>query len=286
MPGKCWSAVYRIAIMDWKRWIRSSRLIVCGILLIFIQIQIIDPMQEAATLMNSKLSVMEPFTALGNSGVIVLILPILFLVLMAGFPQKDDIELFYLICCDKRVWVWGQLLLAILISAVLILSLLVLSAIMLGGSGEWNPDYSVTITQFTAVYPERSGSYVVQLIPENLYNHMSLSSAVLHTGLLLFLYFMLLAMILLLSALINQRLYGILMDGALILLGTVGCAMRTGWMWGFPMAHTIPWLHYTAYLRKPVFPLSGSYFYFLILDLLLFFACMLAAKHYQPGRKG
>lgn len=286
MAGNKFSAIHTIAMMDFKRWIRSSKLIVLGILLIFIQIQIMEPMQEAAACMNSKLSIMEPFIALGNSGVIVLILPLIFMVLMADFPQRDDNELFYLIRCNKRIWVWGQGVLAVMISISLILGLLFLSIIMLGGSGVWSLDYSVTITQFAATFPERSGSYVVQLIPENLYHHMSLGSAVVHTSLLLFLYFMLLAMILLLFTLINKKLYGILLDGFLIILGTVSCAMRTGWMWGFPMAHTIPWLHYTEYLRKPVFPLFGSYLYFLILDIGLWITCLIVSKHYQAGRMG
>lgn len=286
MAGNDLLAIYKIAVMDFRRWLRSSKLIVLGILLIFIQIQIMNPMQEAAALMNSKLSVIEPFIALGNSGVIVLILPIIFLVLMADFPQRDENEWFYLIRCNKRSWVWGQGLLAVIISVTLVLGLLLISATMLGNSGTWSLDYSVTITQFSAAFPERSGSYVVQLIPENLYHHMSLGNAVVHTSLLLFLYFMMLAMILLLFTLMNKKLSGILLDGFLIILGTIGCALRTRWMWGFPMAHTIPWLHYTEYLSKPVFPLFGSYLYFLILDIGVFISCLIISKYYQAGRLG
>lgn len=284
MAGNNLLVISKIAFMDFRRWIRSSKMIVLGILVIFIQIQIMEPLQEAAVLMHSKLSVMEPFIALGNSGVIVLILPLIFLVVMADFPQRDDNELFFLIRCNKKIWVWGQGLLAVMISAVLILGLLFLSIAMTGSSGRWDWNYSVTVTQFAAAFPERSGSYCLQLIPENLYNHMSLGRAVVHTSLLLFLYFLLLAMILLLFTLMNRKLFGILLDGFLIILGTVGCAMRTGWMWGFPMAHTIPWLHYTEYLRRPIFPLFGSYLYFLILDIGLFITCLIISKGYQAGR--
>lgn len=278
------SVIVQIAGMDFKRWIRSSRQIVLGILMIFIQIQIIVPMKEAAMLMDDTLTMVEPFIALGNSGVIVLLLPIVFLVLMADFPQRDGNELFYLIRCNRRIWIWGQGLLAVMISMALILGLLAISAILLGNSGIWELEYSRTMTRFSTVFPERSGSYVVQLIPENLYLHISLESAVLHTACLLFLYFLLLAMVLLLSALMNKRYFGIILDGFIIVLGAISCAFRTGWMWGFPMAHTIPWLHYTEYLRKPVFPLFGSYLYFLILDAGLFFTCLLISNKYQPGR--
>ena len=72
----------------------------------------------------------------------------------------------------------------------------------------------------SAVFPERDRRLVsLQLLPENLYQQLTLAEAFGHTALLMFLYFMLLALVLLLASLLNRKYAGLLADTALIILG-------------------------------------------------------------------
>ena len=89
MPERNMKTVLHIAGTEFKRWLRSSRIIILGVMLIFVHMQIIVTLQDCASRTGLPVSVPEAFVALGNSGSIVLILPALFLVLMSDFPQKS-----------------------------------------------------------------------------------------------------------------------------------------------------------------------------------------------------
>ena len=235
-------------------------------------------------MMGEPVSIGEAFVALGNSGQIVLTVPALFLVLMSDFPQRGGIDFFYQIRCSRKVWICGQVLFAL--EAVLFLTafLFCSSALMILPCGKWSLDFSHAVTYFAAVFPERSQSYLTMILPENVYHHMSLGTAMTHTALLMALYYLFLSFILLLSALCNQKYAGILTDVFLVVLGAITCAGDMDLMWLFPMAHTIPWLHYEPYLSKEIFPLTGSYLYLLGGCVILFICCMAFSKKYQAGK--
>ena len=52
-------------------------------------------------------------------------------------------------------------------------------------------------------------------------------------------------------------------------------------MWILPMGHTIPWLHYTEYESRMILPMSVSYIYFGILNIVLLTAAIVVSKRYQ-----
>ena len=76
-------AAVHIAQAEFRQWLRSSRIIILFVMLVFVNVQVIGPLRQCKMLMGEMLSIPEAFVALGNSGVILLIIPILFLVLMS-----------------------------------------------------------------------------------------------------------------------------------------------------------------------------------------------------------
>ena len=276
--------VIHISFAEFLRWFRRSRLVILGVMLVFIHIQIITTLQTTVLMMGKPVAYLEAFVALGNSGVIVLIVPALWLVLVGDFPQKSGIDLFYQIRCSKRTWICGQVLFVVEAAVFLVAFLLIASMIMLIGYGECNLEFSEAVRFYASTFPDRSGDYILQLLPENLYQQMSLATALVHTVLLMLLYFVLLALVLLLSALCNQKYIGFLVDAVLILLGTVTTVTNTKWMWLFPMAHSITRMHYDKYLSAEIFPMKMSYTYMILACLGLVACCMFAARKYEAGR--
>lgn len=262
--------IWKLSLIETVRLVRSTKIIVLALFAIFINIQIISPLRSLGTSMGCKLSVLEPFAAVGNSGLVVLILPFFFMTMMADFPREGVSQYFCRIRCSKRTWVMGQAAYALEGSVLMTLFTLVSSVIMSADFISFAmPDYSYAVTKYVSTFPERSGEYVVRLIPENLYNQIPLPAAALHTALLLMLYFMMLALIILIFSLLKKKTAGLFIDGIIIISGVIACAGRTAYMWVLPMAHTITWLHYTEYQRMPVLPLYASYLYFGIADLAL-----------------
>ena len=72
-------------------------------------------------------------------------------------------------------------------------------------------EFSDAVTHYSSIFPERTGDYILQLLPENLYQQMTFRTAFACTATLLALYFFLLAMILLFAALCNRKFVGVLL---------------------------------------------------------------------------
>lgn len=245
---------------------------------IFINVQIVEPLKGLSQDMDTKISILESFAALTNSGAVLLIFPLFFLVLSADFPSKGIEKYFYTIRCSKTVWTLGQVVYAFKLAVFVVCVSLLLSAISSVGFSSFSLNYSDAVTKFVSVFPNRELEYVAQLIPENLYNQISLMRAVTESALLLILYFFMLAMVLFLFSTFEKKVLGIFADGMIILGGTVTCASKVSFMWAFPMAHTIPWLHYTKYSSNPVLPICYSYIYFVVIDVLLVIVSMIMVK--------
>lgn len=271
--------VWKISLIEIVGLLRSTKIIVLALFVIFVNIQIITPLRSLSAAMGHRLSVLEPFAAIGNSGLVVLILPFFFMTMMADFPKDGVSRYFCRIRCSKRTWVMGQILYAVESSVLMTLFTLVSSVIMSADFISFaTPDYSYAVTKYVSTFPERSGEYVVNLIPENLYNQIPLPVATLHTALLLILYFIMLSLIILIFSLLKKKTAGLFTDAAIIISGAVACAGRTAYMWILPMSHTITWLHYTEYQRSPVLPLYNSYMYFIIADLALIIPAVLISR--------
>mgnify|MGYP000814976818 CR=1 FL=1 len=76
-----WHKLYgawNVACMEYKKLIRSTKMIILAMFLIFVNIQIITPLKQCAIDMDAKLSYFEPFIAAGNSGMVLLILPLFY----------------------------------------------------------------------------------------------------------------------------------------------------------------------------------------------------------------
>ena len=232
-----WHKLYgawNVACMEYKKLIRSTKMIILAMFLIFVNIQIITPLKQCAIDMDAKLS----------------------------------------------MWVGGELIFASMSAVSLAVFSVASTAILIIPKGQWIFHFSDATTKYLSVYPDRTGDAVVQLLPINLYNQVTLPVAVRETFLLLVLYFFLLALVLLLSSLVGHKGIGIIMDGFLVVGGTILCAARSQIQWLFPMAHTIPWLHYSEYYRKQVFPIIGSYLYFVAIDIILILLCLtVGVKH-------
>ncbi len=270
--------IWSIAQIELLRLVRSTKMIILAMFLIFVNIQILAPLRALSIDMGGKLSVLEPFAAIGNSGAVVLILPLFFVTMMADFPREGDCQYFYQIRCSKRIWIAGQIVYAIESSVLLTVFVFVSSVLLSLDFISMDVRYSDAVTKYVSVFPNRSGDYVVALIPEELYNQMQLSTAVIHTACLLILYFIMLSLLILLFSMIKKKILGIVTDGLVIALGTIACAGRIAFMWILPMAHTITWLHYAEYQRMPILPIGYSYLYFAIINVMLIAVSLIISK--------
>lgn len=254
--------IFAVARSEYVKWLANPRNIIFLVLVVFAKTLAIDPLAKRAAEYGGKMSLLEPFAAIGNSGLLVMLLPAVFLVLMSDFPKFDGNSLFYISRTGKINWLFGQLLFALMSIVTYILTALALVTAFSLGSADFSFSWSECTRFYAARFPDKEFTFASQLLPSNLYNQISLISSVVYTVTLLALYLFLLTLILMIFKLLSFKSAGLFASLGVVALGTAACAVKTEIMWIFPMANTIIWLHYTAILREPIVAIWYSYAYF------------------------
>lgn len=269
MAHRTLQKAWAVAVTEWGKWLRNPRMMIALMLVIVARTLAVVPLAERTEQSGLPMNLFEPMIAVGNSGMLVMLLPAVFLILMSDFPVLESNSLLYLSRTGKRAWFWGQILFAVMSVLTYLGGIFLLVTLSAFGNTEINASWSEATRTFIARNPEMADSFVAELLPSNLYNQLTLPQAIGYTFSLLALYLFLLCMILLLFTMLKRRAIGVLSAYGVLLCGVITCAVRLKSMWLFPMANTIIWLHYTEILRKPVYPILNSYLYLGILTAIV-----------------
>ncbi len=269
------------ALTEFVKWISDARMIILAVLLVFINSFAIEPLLENAKLMGKPLNILEPFIAVANSGAILLIIPLVFLTLIADFPKIDTNTVFYIIRVGRTNWLLGQVIKLAMMAVSYLAVIFAGSVVPMLFKGFWGNNWSDVATKFAITFPEKSGNFGVQLLPENLYNQIPIFTAAIQSYLLVFAYILILGLILLSFSLVKKKTAGFVLCGAVISLGTAFCSIKTTLMWTMPMANSIIWLHYTKYFREPIVSMTFSVCYLLIFIAALLIFSFLAIRKFN-----
>ena len=269
---------FSVATIELNKSLRSTKILIFALFAIFIKYQAVDPLRQIHTDMGGmKLSLTEPFIVCGNSGVILLVLPILYLVMMADFPRQGQEIYFFKIRMNDRIWYMGQILYSLLSAVFVVVVIFLLSSILSCDFISLRTGFSRAVREYYESYPDKD-HFLMELIPTNLLNNISAERSFAYTFFMLILYFHFISLVILLFSKIGGKLIGLVTDGFLIIGGTAVCNFESVLRWVFPLAHSITWLHYNQYKSEMAFPLYGSFLYFLILDITLIILILAVPK--------
>lgn len=252
--------IFAVARSEYIKWITNPRVIIVPVLLVFMQSLVVEPLLERAAKMRSSLERLEPFVAIGNSGMLVMLMPCVFMVLISDYPKVTGNTLFFVHRTGKFNWFVGQLM--FLIMAILTYLCTVLLGSFMMTQGKYTGTWSDVVTKYNARFPEEADSFTAQLLPSNLYNQIPLKTAVLQTMVMMCAYLFLLALVIYFFKLIHVQSLGLFAAIFVIAAGVVTCSLKTSNMWYFPMANTIIWLHYDTILEASDMPVWCSFVYF------------------------
>ena len=270
---------FACAKTEYIKWVCDARMVILGVLLIFIYNFAIQPLLQNAEKMNEPLNMLEPFIAVANSGAVLMIIPLVFMTLIADFPKIDNNTVFYIMRIGRKNWLTGQIIKLVMMAASYLAVIFVGSVVPMLTRGFWYNGWSNVVTNFKNVFPEQSMNFGVQLVPENLYNQLTVFEAAVKSYLLVFAYLMIIGLILLALSLIKHKTLGFVSCGAVIALGTAFCSIKTSLMWTMPMANSIIWLHFTKYFRVPKVSITFSVVY-----LVTFVAALIIFCYIMIGR--
>ncbi|GHV09159.1 hypothetical protein FACS1894217_12820 [Clostridia bacterium] len=272
------SPVLKTTKTEFVKWITNPRMIVFFVMIIFIKTVAIEPLMARADKMGLPLNILEPFIAVGNSELLAMLIPAVFLVLMSDFPIIGGNTLFFISRTGRTRWFLGQMLFSLTAISVYVFSVMLFSALFSIGNSEFGDWWSDSTRFYAFRFPEDQDLFVAALLPANLYNQIGLFTATLHTFAFTVLYLFLLCEIIFLFKILGLRMAGLISAVVVIAIGVATTSLRETAMWFSPMGNTIIWLHYTEILREPIKPVPYSYIYFAILILAVFALAFVAVK--------
>lgn len=270
--------IWSVASAEWLKWVCNPRMIIIPVLTVFLYSFAIEPLLERSVKMGEPLNILEPLIAVGNSGMLTLIIPIVFLTLMSDFPRTDGSAIFMLSRTGRINWMLGQMLFGIMSAVTFLAVIYVMCTAFLMNKAFIADGWSSVVKRYHIKFPEEAHGFASELLPGNLYNQMTPFSAVVQTYLLLFLYLVAVLLVMLFFQQRKQKAVGFLTVSGIIGFGVLFTSIRASAMWAFPMANTIVWLHYTEIFKDAVVPVSYSYIYFGIMIAVLIVANIFAAR--------
>lgn len=259
--------IFSVAKTEFISWITDPRIIILGVLVIFIKTLAVDPLAARAEKFGEKLIFFEPFIAVGNSGMLAMFIPLVYMVLLSDYPKLSGNSMIFISRTGKRNWLLGQIL--FLIAAIFtFLFIIFLSSVLISG-GRFGASWSDAVTKYNSRFPDEAFNFDSQLLPSNLYNQIPMITAVIQTFILMSAYLLSLSLIIYLFKIIFCNSSGFAAAAAVIAAGVVTTSLYSGLRWAFPMANTIVWLHYEEILKKPIYPVWCSFAYFVLLISVL-----------------
>ncbi len=268
--------IWGVARTEYVGWITNPRIIILGVLLIFIKTLAIDPLAARAEKFGDTMIVFEPYIAVGNSGALTLFMPIVFLVLLSDYPKFGGNSMFYISRTGKRDWLCGQIL--FLIMAIVTFMGAVFASSMLFSGGHFGTEWSEAVRKYNARFPNEAGNFDSHLLPSNLYNQIPMMKALWQTSVLLAEYLLTLALIIYVLKILFGSSVGLAGAIFAMALGTATTSLYSPIKWAFPTANTIIWLHYTEILSEPIYPIWASFLYFGVLLAVLVAGNFIALK--------
>ncbi|MCL2054307.1 MAG: hypothetical protein FWG90_07755 [Oscillospiraceae bacterium] len=269
-PNFKFKKIVTTAKTEYMKWILNSRLIILAVLVIFIFTFAVQPLLEISERLNTPLNIFEPFIAIISAEALVIMIPAVFITLIADFPRTDGTAAFIIMRTGRVNWYIGQVLFILAAIITFMGIIFTASVVPIFTKAFLANGWSLAVTRFTHYYPELSESFTAKLITKELYNQVSPYEAATKSFFLMTLYLFVLAMVMMFMNTIKKKTMGLIISSGIIAIGGALCIINSSAMWLFPMSHTIIYLHYTEYFKEPVVPFYISYIYLAICCVLLF----------------
>lgn len=270
-----------VAAVEYIKWLHNPRMVIMVLFFLFIYDYVIELMINAAVKMHTYFMWLEPFIAMTNSNLLVMIIPAVFLLLISDFPKTDGNTMFYIQRVGKMNWMFGQILFVIYAAVSYLGTIFAGSVLLAAGRAYAKNEWSIVITSYGVEFANEKESRIALLIGGQLYNNLTPVNAFLITFLLMLMYLIALALMLMVSFSAGKRIIGILISYVVIGVGSSLCGMNDRRQWLFPSAHAISWMHFDKVLKIQKFGLKYSYLYFICWIVLLFIISCFSVKRYD-----
>ena len=261
--------VGKIAWEEAKCFFLNSKLILVLFMLIFFCETFLIQVKELCRLSEMKVSFFEPYLLISSGDMYFLAIPLVFLILLSGFPSKRSYNYFALIRISRLQWLLGELVFLFLSAIGYMLVLGTGLVIYMGKYVQFENHWSSYMLEFHRQFPdlfEVSENYFLDV---SMMTHGSPMHVFIHSVLLMLCMLVSVALVQITFALFRKKYLGMLLTVGLTLASALSVYGSSAIKWIFPMTHTNYGIHFNGIRAKSNMGLGMSYLYFGIILVLL-----------------
>lgn len=263
------SKIMRLTGAEYKSFLLSKKSFFMLFSFIFMAEDIVGKMKELSVETGFRINKTEPFLLILSYGTHAVLIPVMFIVLMSGFPGQGNSSVFPVIRLGRKRWLLGELIYAWLVGISYLIFLLAGSILWMGGTGGFENGWSPYMTQLYMDFPEKYVSNNHLFIREGTVTQGAPAEVMMHGMLLMSLYMLFLAQLLCLFKLLHLKNIGIVITIGIVIVSQAAVSYFGKIKWILPMAHAIYGEHYNLIFLEQECSLGMSYLYFAVLNLVL-----------------
>lgn len=271
--------IWAVGKCEYKKFLTDPRNIVIVCFFIVLYDSILKEFIQMSEEMGQPIHILEPFIALCGTGFVTVVLPIVFLLIISDFPKISGNDRFYMIRTGKYNWIFGQILSTVMMIITYMGVTFGMTCVLAAPYSYVSNEWSDVVTKYYIMFPDESMSAKNELINGTLYNQTTPVDAFLATFILFSLLLLLISLVCLISFLCSVRKLGLCFCALAVALGGALTTLNLTEMWIFPVAHIMTWKHYQEIFSEPIFPISWSFWYFILLILVCFIGILNRVPH-------
>lgn len=272
-----------MAGVEYRKFLTIKNMILMLFSLIFLGESVIRKMISISVETGIRMNYLEPVNLILSDSFHAMIIPVTFIVLFSGFPDKSSNGAFQMIRISRTTWLLGQLLYAVFGGIFYLVFVSAGCILWTGKSGYFSTAWSAFMTDLYSQYPEIYGADINYFLGAGTVGQGKPAGVFVVSCFLMLLYLVTMAQFLCLFCLARWKRFGLFFCMALTVFGATAVSFLGDIKWVFPLAHSIFGIHFHEFFAEPVLKLRSSIFYFLALNIILGTANWMTAKRCRIG---
>lgn len=254
------SKIFSIIKYEFSETIRRPQILLVLFFLVVLYESDLSPIREICAETGLALNLFEPFVLMCTRSVNIILIPLIFIVLISGFPNCKT-DYFRMIRISKRSWLVGEIAFLFLMSLAMMIVLLIGTILPILDITNTANEWSGFMTGLREGFPQIYLHNIRFTLDASVITHSVPISAIVYSFFIMWLNLMIYGLLILLGTVTSRRIAFLASTLSLVLIGGCSTFFSGGVKWFFPIVHTQLGLHYNSIFSKINFPVFMSYVY-------------------------
>lgn len=231
--------------LEFQQVFRQTKSLLVVIFLVVLYETVLSPIKVVCVETGFSIGVYEPFILLCTRSTNIILIPLVYMVLLGGFPYCKTMY-FQVIRTGKRQWFWGELAFVVLSSLAFVFvvfafgDLFLLSSV--SSSGSWSDFMTITRENFPKTYNENR----LLFLEASIVAHGSPTEVMLYTFGTMWVNLIATGVVMLFGTIIGRRFSAMIVSAAMTVIGGLGIYFSGAARCFFPLVHVEYGLHFNS----------------------------------------